>query len=174
MLLLLHPPFLSPQQITPFNAIRCGTNSHLEDGRSGTGEQWEYSRRIALDSCPQHRTSGGDRNAFPSALHLSALKVPVLPQAGFIHPKLFASWEKLLRVNMKFFLTGFTDPSLVGRDGATTSGEQVRGGSSTGKRCQTPPLSLPVLFCPNGQSNPRLNISLSCATCVYEAFTSLE
>lgn len=68
---------------------------------------------------------------------------------------------------------GFTHMELY-RDGATTSGEQLCGGSRTGKRCQTPTLSLPAQLCPDGQSNPRLTISLSCATCVYGAFTSLE
>lgn len=182
MLLLLHPPFLSPQQITPFNTIRCGPNLDLEDGKSGTDEQWKYSRRICLLG-PWFLHLAQDFRKRQKCLSISSTafnpKSPVLSQAGFIHLKFFVSWKKLVCVNMKFFLTaaghtGFTDPSLVGRDGATTSGEQVCGGSRTGNRCQTPALSLPALFYPNGQSNPRLNISLSCATFLYEAFTPLK
>lgn len=88
------PPFLSPQQTTPFNAIGCGTNSDLEGVRNGTDEQWKYSRRISLDPC----ISTGLQEQPEMPFHQPC----IIP--SFIHLELLVSW-KLLCVNVKFFLT---------------------------------------------------------------------
>lgn len=103
-------------------------------------------------------------------------KSPVLTQAGFIHLKLFVSWEKLVCVNIKFFLTaaGHTGFTLVGRDGATTSEEQVCGGSRTGDKMPNSSSIPSTSVLSSWAEQPQIQHQPLMCHVFYEAFTSLE
>lgn len=96
LLLLLHPPLLSPQQITPFNTIRW-----WDKFRPGGWWKWSgwaaWGHTWLLGPWFLHLAQGFGRRQKYLSITSAAFSPdsPQLFQAAYIHPKLFLSWEQL-------------------------------------------------------------------------------